>query len=104
MNATDDGNTAIADNQEVKDDHGLVNKKFKCIKCGFCYTTEQLLNEHNLNEHSMERKRFSCTSCSVTCHSKKIMLLHKQNIHPDKCHKCHICNQTFFTARKLGMN
>ena len=76
--------------------------KFKCKSCGFCYTSAQVLYNHEVNEHAADRKKFSCSICQVTSHSRKYMKLHKQQFHPEKCQKCHICEQTFLTSRKLS--
>ena len=87
---------------EVEHDDQNKGGKFKCTKCGFCYTNNQLLQSHISNEHSSDKSRFTCSFCPITFHTKKFMLIHKQNNHPEKCHKCHICHQIYFSLRKLS--
>ena len=96
---TQDSSEVLEHNDDNQNKRG---GKFKCNKCGFCYTTNQLLQSHVSSEHSSDKSRFTCSFCPITFHTKKFMLIHKQNNHPEKCHKCHICHQIYFSLRKLS--
>ena len=92
----------VLSDHDNNDNQNKNSGKFKCNKCGFCYTTNQLLQSHIATEHSSDKSRFTCSFCPITFHTKKFMLIHKQNNHPEKCHKCHICHQIYFSLRKLS--
>ena len=81
-----------------KSDHLLTTSSstvFKCLQCGYSYTSQELLEDHILNEHSPENSRIKCSSCPVTFATKKIFNFHMEHCHPDTCFTCQICNQTF---------
>ena len=46
-----------------KSDHLMTTSSstvFKCLQCGYSYTSQVLLEDHILNEHSPENSRIKC--------------------------------------------
>ena len=77
-------------------------KVFRCDLCGFAYTTMELLTDHKAKEHLSDKSKIKCHHCPVTFSTKKIYSYHMQNIHPDSCFQCHICNQVLYNETKLS--
>ena len=80
----------------------LLSDIFKCLQCGFSYTTQELLDDHTLSEHSPENSKIKCSSCPVTFATKRIFNFHMQQCHPDTCFTCHLCNQILYSSTKYN--
>lgn len=75
---------------------GITRPEAQCQICKIWLKNDKVLYKH-MYKHRDENsvKEFACNICGIVKPSKAKLSRHKSYHHPDKMHKCTLCNKEF---------